>query len=576
MEYSSRKIEKKEMIRISGRICEGKMKGNMQMEGKNTGKGLYNKISRFLSVKLMFLAGTGAFVLLMLPLCYLSFVNRASGDDYGYGVFTRAAWVSSHSLIQVFKASIQTIRSLYYSWQGTWFSIFVFSLQPEVFSSHAYVITAFLMLVLLAGSSIFLFKYIFMIKFGFDKWSCYFIVLLYLILTIEFIPGIKSAFFWYNGTVHYMLPFAMCQLLAVLLMKYIETYKVKYFIGITILMTLLGGSNYQASLFALIAAFYAGVSVFLPEAGIKRGKNEQEMQEKESAKKDYRVFMLAIPVVLEMAGLIISMKAPGNNVRAGGNFGFSVSDGFVTVGRSFLQGVLDIVGYCKEKPLIFAGLLILFLIMLEAFGSMDGEKHIKHPVLGCAALYCLYSAMQAPAIYAGVEVSLGVYNMNYQVFLLMMIGILMALADKGAGIIKKRRKRKALEEKAKGEVLADGAWIHKTMVLPGLLICFILLLVCRSNIKQSTSYICLQYAASGQAADFKEQMDLQTSLLLDENVNDVVVPFINDNQGPLMHMPVTEDKNAWTNTVTSNFYGKKSVTAMPRDEWLRIYGKEED
>ncbi|MBO5486417.1 MAG: hypothetical protein J5988_05745 [Eubacterium sp.] len=552
------------------------MKGNMQVEGKNTRKSLYNKISGFLSVKLMFLTGTGVFVLLLLPLCYLSFVNRASGDDYGYGVFTRAAWVSSHSLIQVFKASIQTIQSLYYSWQGTWFSIFVFSLQPEVFSSHAYVITAFLMLFLLVGSSALLFKCVLVKKLGFDKWSCYFIVLMYLMLTIEFVPGIKSAFFWYNGTVHYMLPFAMCQLLAVLLMKYIETYKVKYFIGITILMTLLGGSNYQASLFALIAAFYAGVSVFLPEAGIKIKRDGIRAQEKVIGKKEYRVFLLVVPVILEMAGLVVSMKAPGNNVRAGGNFGFSVSDGFVTVGISFLQGILDIVGYYKEKPVIFIGLLILFLIMLEALGSMDGEKHIKHPVLSCIALYCLYSAMQAPAIYAGVEVSLGVYNMNYQVFLLMMIEILMALADKGAGIIKKRRKLKALEGKAQGKILTDGAWIHKTIVLPGLLICAVLLFVCRSNIKQSTSYICFQYIASGQAADFKEQMDLQTSLLLDENVSDVVVPFINDEQGPLMHMPVTEDKNAWTNTVTSNFYVKKSVTAMPRDEWLKIYGKEEE
>lgn len=529
------------------------------MGEKNTKKGLYKKISGFLSLKLMSVAGTGVFALLMLPLCYLSFVNRASGDDYGYGVFTRAAWVSSHSLIQVFKASIQTIRSLYYSWQGTWFSIFVFSLQPEVFSSHAYVITAFLMIILLVGSSVLLFKHIFMKRLGFDKWSFILVLLLYLALTVEFIPGIKSAFFWYNGTVHYMLPFAMCQLLALLLMKYTETYKIRYFIGITVLMTLLGGSNYQASLFALIAAFYAGISVYLP------GK------EKDIRKRDKRVFALIIPVLLEAVGLIISMKAPGNNVRAGGNFGFSVSDGFATVGLSFWQGILDIIEYMKEKPVVFIGLLVLFFVMLEAFGAVNEEKRIKHPVLSCIALYCLYSAMQAPAIYAGVEVSLGVYNMNYQVFLLLMIGILMALADKASGIIKGYRNGK--REDSGGEI---KLWIHGMIVLPGIFICLVLLFICRSNIKQSTSYICLQYITSGQASDFKEQMDLQTELLLNENVSDVVVPFINDDQGPLMHMPVTEDKDAWTNTVTADFYGKESVTAMPRDEWLKIYGKEEE
>ena len=42
-----------------------------------------------------------------------------------------------------------------------------------------------------------------------------------------------------------------------------------------------------------------------------------------------------------------------------------------------------------------------------------------------------------------------------------------------------------------------------------------------------------------------------------------------------MHMPVTENPEAWTNTVTREFYGKKSVKAIPRVEWMELYGKEE-
>ena len=80
---------------------------------------------------------------------------------------------------------------------------------------------------------------------------------------------------------------------------------------------------------------------------------------------------------------------------------------------------------------------------------------------------------------------------------------------------------------------------------------------------------------SGQAADYRKQMDLQTDLLLDETVSEVVVPFINDEQGPLMHMPVTGDPQAWTNTVTRKFYGKESLVAIPREEWMELYGKED-
>ena len=72
------------------------------------------------------------FLVSLLPVCYLSFVNRASGDDLGYGTYTRIAWMSTHSLLAVAKAIGRTIRQFYYGWQGTWFSIFLFTLQPEV------------------------------------------------------------------------------------------------------------------------------------------------------------------------------------------------------------------------------------------------------------------------------------------------------------------------------------------------------------------------------------------------------------------------------------------------------------
>lgn len=472
------------------------------------------------------------FLLLLLPLFYLSYVNRATGDDYGYGVYTRTAWVSTHSLTAVAQAAWQTVREFYYSWQGTWFSIFIFSLQPEVFHDNAYITVAFLMLFLWIGSTVYLFRQILYSRMKMNKWAYLLITIWFLIISIEFIPSPKSSIFWFNGCAHYMLPFAMCQMTAAWLLKYSKTYKIYPFTGIIIFMTLLGGSNYQAALLALIVACYVGIADWF-------------------LKKDRRIFALLIPIFTELVSLAVSMKAPGNWIRTEGDFGFSFSKALETIGLSFWYGIKDMGTYWRERPLIYAGLLFLFLLFATIFYT-GTEFHFRHPIWLSLMLFCLYSAMQAPAIYAGVEVSRGVPNTNYQTFLLTASGILLIIAEKFAGILKTKT--------------------FQRIVTLGLLLCLFWVILFKGNIKDSTSYVSLAYITSGQASDYKEQMDLQTKLMEDDSKNDVIVPGINDVQGPLMHMPITADRNKFTNWATAQFYGKNSVVSIDRAKWIEEYG----
>lgn len=492
------------------------------------------------------------FALLMLPVVYLSFVNRATGDDYGYAIYTRAAWMGTHSLAELLSASWRTVNQSYYSFQGTWFSLFLFTVQPEVFSDGAYVIVAFLMLAAWIGSTCYLFDVVLRRSMGLSRWSYLLITIWFLLISIEFIPSTRSSIFWFNGCVHYMLPFAMCQMVTAWLIEYGKEKKETAFVGILIFMTLLGGSNYQAALFSLIVAFYTVAAAWF-------------------LKKDKRIFMLVIPIITELAGLIVSMKAPGNKVRAGKDFGFSVSKGIETIGLSFLYGIKDIGTYIKERPLIFAGLIFLFVIFLTVFllpenrrgeFSARGEFCLEHPVWLVLMLFCLYSAMQSPAIYADVAVSGGVPNTNFQVFLLAASGSLLIIAERLSAKIKAAWKGAAFKKTL------------KLIALPAFLVCLVIAFAGRSNIKTCTSFVSLGYITSGQAADYKEQMDLQTRLMEDEGTDDVIVPFINDEQGPLMHMPVTDDPDVFTNYATREFYGKNSVVAMDRPEWNRLYGED--
>lgn len=379
-----------------------------------------------------------------------------------------------------------------------------------------------------------MFREILITSIGMDKWSYRTVTILFLIISIQYIPSTRSSIFWFNGCAHYMIPFAICQLLVYSLLRFGKKYIYKWYIIICILMTLLGGANYQAALFGLIVASYFGIEDYIQ-------------------KKNKRILVLILPIILEIIGLIISIKAPGNKVRGGAEFGFSVSRGFSTIRLSFAEGIRDIGNYIIDRPLVYMGLFLLFLIYLNAF-QKDNVYIIKHRIIGGLALFCLYCAMQAPAIYANVGVTAGVDNMNYQVFLFMASGILLMFSQY---LIMKYK-----------EFLTK---YNKIIYITGLGVCMMLLVIGRSHIKTSTLYVSMEYIISGQAADYKEQMDLQTMIMNNENITDVVLPGINDVQGPLLFFPVTDDPNEWTNIIIKDFYGKNSVIAIPRPEWEELY-----
>ena len=94
----------------------------------------------------------------------------------------------------------------------------------------------------------------------------------------------------------------------------------------------------------------------------------------------------------------------------------------------------------------------------------------------------------------------------------------------------------------------------------------------RHGVKTYTDYICMNYYLSGQADDYKEQMKLQRMLMTEEGIEDVIVPEVNDMQGPLMQMPIVADSQNIDNRMTASFYGKKSCRAIPRQEWIAKYG----
>lgn len=153
--------------------------------------------------------------------------------------------------------------------------------------------------------------------------------------------------------------------------------------------------------------------------------------------------------------------------------------------------------------------------------------------------------MYALEICAGVDVSLGPATIEYFTFLLTAgAAILYWEAWILQHVSHKNKKREVV--------------VWSAVVAVVLLIC----LVNHSWFSNLTDVRIYKYVASGQAADFKEQIRMQREVLLDDSVQDAYIVPANSDQGPLMHMPVTNDEDAFTNQVLAGFYGKKIVLVI--------------
>ena len=495
-----------------------------------------------------------AAVLLLLislfPLLKLAAIDVATGDDYGYGAVTRAAWLGSHSLIQVFQVAVQEVRRVYGSWQGTWFTVFLFTLNPEVFHPHSYWIVPYMMLFLQIATA-FLFAHHFLVVRG-KLTNAFWITVssLMMLAQTQCIPYIKTSVFWYVGTIHYILPFSMVLIVIVCADRLLERFKIQDFIILLVVQTLLGGGNYQA---ALLAPLTILVIWFLRR--MKKCTN------------DKKAYAIAIPFITELIGLLISVKAPGNEHRGGTGFGFSSKRAAEAIVHSFTEAFMQMMGYWRHQT--FAVLILLVVVwitweMLRKY-KLDGRRFIQ-PVLFILLMCCLNASVHTPAIYAAVGVSGGVDNTNFMVAMMTSAASLINLAgwmaeraeDMGsrwhAGICFMEKHRKVVR-------------------LMALCLIFVLGICGRHSIKAMTDYVCYTYIQSGQAEDYRQQMQQQNALLTDDTVTDPVVPLVNDEQGPLMQMPVTKDANAWSNKVTADFYGKRTVTGMDRDLWISRYQK---
>lgn len=485
------------------------------------------------------------FLISLLPLIYCSFFDYATGDDLWEGAVAYRVLVNNGTVKEFVTAVFEWAKIDYMGWEGNWSSIILWCLEPSIWGEKVYCITPWIaMLALIGGTTYFLFYFLKKYLSGCRS----FLVIISSVVcffSIQYMPYLRSGIFWYTGMINYVVPYGLCLASFVWTDKFIETGKKRYLIYTSLFFAYLGGAGYTT----IVLAFE--MSLFIMLCYILSREKDKKL----------RALWLLLPLLLLTIGFIFSAVSPGNAVRGGESYYFSPKRMLMTIFECIRQGALGGVNWFVSVRPLFLTIPLVFIVTWEQIDLDKVKLKLKYPILVVAFLFLISCSVYAPGIYALSEVSGGVPD---SIFFLFMLTCVLGMIYLTCCL------KKLIRDKNLTFISSDLMKKIRIAIFGGAaLFC---LVFGRHLIGNMASYICIDFIRSGQLDDFEYQMQERLKILHDPEIENVVLPEMNSEQGPFMHMALLADPDAYANQATARFYGKKSVVAIPRTEYYELYG----
>lgn len=489
---------------------------------------------------------TGVLVMLSLvPVLYCGIFNYASADDFSKSYTVHNVLLAGGNVLDAIYASIQAAANVWEIWEGTWASNFFLAFQPSIWGEHAYAITVPLCILYTAVGTGYVLRELLVQWLGMTKKAYWVIFWLQLFFFLQYMPYIRGGMFWYTGMAHYVMPMCFSLLMTAWMLKWERTGKRRYLIFMLLDGAYLGGSHYQHIILVLLILLSGWLWSLLME------RNHQR-----------RMSLLWIPIIEILIGLYFCIISPGNLTRGGEGFGLHPSAILLMPFSCMIQGLQHMREYFVHVPLLMAYVVLVFFlgVRLVRWDRLDVLRRIPVGLI-LLYLFLLYASIEAPGIYAAgntAGISGGYFDIVYQTMILTMTVALLLL---GSWV-----RFKAMEDRRPG---------RRAAVLAAAGILLFMLWGVKPGVKQSAAYLCYDFARSGRLRDFVIQMEERIELLNDPGLEDIYVPEMNDDQGPFMHLQLSEDKTNYTNESTALYYHKHSVTAVPREQYYKEYAGEQ-
>ena len=344
-------------------------------------------MKRFLStgipIKIFAVLSILLLLALLAPMLKAAQYDVPSADDYENGYDTYVAWRDTGSITEVIKASFARIHELYFTWQGTFTAIFLFTLNPMIFGEQYYQIGPWIVI----GTLLFGMFYLTFTLWGriyqASKSECTIIAVIWAAAGTQFLPRASQGIYWYTGAIYYTFFFGLAAVAYAILIRFIDRdindRGTGELIASCLLLFFIGGGN-------LVTGLTTTVVLLSIEAWLIFRKNS-----------DWKI--LLIPLLCFAVSFGINIAAPGNSARQT----FFAQPGLIkSVFLSFRETFRSF-GKWFTIPVIS-----LILILIPVFRNISLRTEKRFPLPGLVSLYslCLAAVMFYAPIYAMTEQTL--------------------------------------------------------------------------------------------------------------------------------------------------------------------------
>lgn len=466
----------------------------------------------------------------IVPLLYIGLYDYPSSDDFTYSHQTHQIWQDTHSIKLTLKAAAETSLQYYNEWQGTYSACSLMALQPGIF--NLYSITPFILIFTLISGTFGL-LYIILIKYlNSNLWQYLAISSSMTLLSLQFIKSPVEAFFWYNGSIYYTFYFSISLFLYYILLIYIKSSnkkkKIQYGILCCLLALFIAGGNFVIGLTTFL--ILCSISIILYYL-----------------KKRIPITVIFISIVF-LAGFIISIAAPGNNMRAA-TITTETPSAIYAIYLSLIKGAQLIFRW--SKPTIILVFIVISIIMIPIIKKTNFSY--PHPIWVTLSSYAIFCSLFTPSYYAmGISGWDRTINMcQYYFYWFVLFNLFYHIGHLLKKPVAYNRLLPFIIKIKQIQAFFDK---HSILALTMIIILFL------STIIQprSTTYKTMKDLISGDVLQYAQDMEYRQKKY-NSDETDLILSPLSAKPETLFHDDIFPDKEHWVNKSIATYFNKNSI-----------------